>query len=111
MIKQHLDLTATDTAEDLFNLPTLRIDTILSDLDVAVKEIAAHYESYSFDQADGPDAGRVGLHAGKILERVLRLAQTPQEELFIFFYFKAFMETTVHHASIFYVTQKIKNPQ
>lgn len=89
MIKDYLDLTCTGTDEKMFKLPIERLDEMNLELINLEIDCAANRKDFTiFSTAESPGDG---LHSGKLLERVLSLAKTPQEEIAFLYAFSSFM--------------------
>lgn len=106
MIKELLNLNATDTAETMFGITTERLEEMNEGLFIAENEIAISHKEYTLlgtEESPGD-----GLHVGKALERILQIAKTSQEELAIFYAFATFIEKTIGSINQQLVKEKIQ---
>lgn len=93
MIKELLNLNATDTAEVMFGITTERLEEMNEGLFIAENEIAINHKDYTAPGTE--DCPGDGLHVGKALERILQIAKTPQEELAILYAFPTFIDRSI----------------
>lgn len=88
MLQQHIDLTSQDSIEQLFKLTPERAHALNELLSAAEKEIIENHIEYSCN-------GGHTLICGKALERLLQIANTPNEEIAIVYTFGELVDRVV----------------
>lgn len=97
MIKQYLDLTATDAGAEMFRIPQERLDEMNDHLHALEVVISTNHKIYTTPgTVESPGDG---LHPGKVLECILEIAKNPNEELAILFAFPEFTERVLDSIS------------
>lgn len=105
MIKEYLNLEATDVAESMFGITQQRLKEINEMLFIADHEIATNHKQYTLPGTE--DSPGDGLHVGKTLERILKIARTPNEELAILYAYSAFVDKVLDSINDVLIKEKI----